>query len=229
MTLALAGTAALVGWWMSRSERPESVVTPREAVKRTSEAPPRVSPLELRLADLAAVSGVVKDTEGREIAGATVCAGSDWRELNEREREERVCVLSEADGSYRVEGLLAVPHFVYASAAGFVPGRSREVVTLRVGEELVGVEVVLLGGGVELKGAVRDASGGAIEGALVTVEYAEVRSGIDGSFALWVAPGTVFVSARAEGYAPERVQGVAPNQVLTISLVPAVENRGALR
>lgn len=188
----------------------------------------RLRPEALRLAGRAAIAGRVREPGGRPVAGATVCAGSDAWALSAGERAARTCTTSLEDGSYRIEGLLPVPHFVHASAPGYVPGQyragtgqsARELVVLRAGQETREVDVTLSPGGVELKGIVRDHSGGELEGALVTAGYAYVRSGPDGSFSLWVAPGEVYLQARAEGYAPGWMQGIAPGMTFEIALTP---------
>src|SRR5690606_3241743 len=124
--------------------------------------------------------------------------------------------------------LMPVPQFVHASAPGHVPGpyrdgtgeRARQSVTVRAGQETRGIDVVLEPGGVELKGVVRDLSGGELEGAQVAVAHAYGRSGADGTFTLWVAPGETLLEARAEGYAPGWMLGVAPGQSFEIALTP---------
>lgn len=183
---------------------------------------------DLRRADRAAIAGHVRDPEGRPIAGATVCAGGSSPQLSQVERAERSCVVSERDGSYRIEGLLPVPHFVHASAPTFIPAphrrgtgaRANPLVLLYAGQEARDVDVVLRPGGVLLTGVVRDLSGGELEGALVTAGFAHARSGADGKFSLWVRPGGQWLSASAEGYANGYGQGHAPGHVFEIYLTP---------
>src|SRR5690606_5765734 len=76
-----------------------------------------------RSAAPATITGQVRDSRGVGITGATVCAGSTWRELSLQEREMRTCVRGDNDGRYRIEGLSPIPHFVQASAPHFVSGR----------------------------------------------------------------------------------------------------------
>ncbi len=228
------GIVVLVGLlvcWMSfgkgesaRVEAPAPVmqVAPPGAALREGSPPP------LRLAARASLSGQVRDEQGRAIAGATVCAGGWSGKLDRRDSEARSCVQSEADGRYHIDGLWPVPHFVHASAPRFIPGRHRGgegprapvLVTLRAGEAAQNIDVILRGGGVELMGVVQDLSGGVLEGALVNVAEAYARSGADGQFSLWVAPGSVFVTAHVDGYAEGSGSGLAPGQWFELRLTP---------
>jgi protocatechuate 3,4-dioxygenase beta subunit len=234
-TLAVLLLAALL-WWLLRGDS-RGLAGPDEAAR--GPAGPvadlaavadraRLSPLDLRRADRAAIAGHVRDTQGRPIAGATVCAGSQASQLTQVERAERHCVTSESDGSYRIEGLIPVPHFVNASAPTYVPrpylrGKgplAEGVVRLQAGQEARDIDIVLRPGGVLLTGVVRDISGGELEGALVSAGYAHARSGADGGFSLWVQPGSQWLNASAEGYADGYGQGIAPGHVFEIYLTP---------
>ena len=92
-------------------------------------------------------------------------------------RARRVVLSSERDGHYRIEDLFGVRHRVSASAPTFIPavhftgvGASRrETVDLRPAMEARDIDIVLEGGGVEVKGVVKDLAGGPIEGAQVLV------------------------------------------------------------
>lgn len=184
--------------------------------------------LDLRRADRSSVAGHVRDPQGRPIAGATVCAFTYAPELSAADRREPRCTTSEADGGYRLEGLFPVPHSVQASAPTFIPQayEQRELrwnrgnVVLRAGQETRDIDIVLLPGGVEIKGFVRDLSGGELEGAFVSAGYAHTRSGPEGAFSLWVQPGDAGVGAHAEGYADGYDGGVAPGHVFELYLTP---------
>ncbi|MBZ5712260.1 carboxypeptidase regulatory-like domain-containing protein [Nannocystis pusilla] len=237
VTASALGVLALLLWWWSAGRRGEDGAGQDGAPAAGGAAALDVGPLvdaarlprfDPRRADRSAVSGHVREPDGRAIAGATVCAGSSAPGLDAKELAARTCATSEADGSYRIEGLLPVPHFVHASAPGHLPAgyrrgkgaRARGRVTLLAGQETREVDVVLRPGGVELKGVVRDLSGGELEGAQVTSGYAIARSGADGEFTMWVAPGETVVQARAEGYAPGFMIGVAPGLLFEIALTP---------
>jgi len=237
VTAGAIGAIALLLWWWSAG-RGEGGAADQDGPQAASEAGglaggplvdaarlPRIDP---RLSERSAISGHVREPDGRAIAGATVCAGSSAPGLDVEELRARTCATSEVDGSYRIEGLLPVPQFVHASAPGHISAgyrlgegpRARTLVPLRAGQETRAIDVVLHGGGVELKGIVRDLSGGELEGALVTADYAIAHSKADGTFSLWVAPGDAFVQARADGYAPGWMQGVAPGLLFEIALTP---------
>ncbi|PCC68589.1 Carboxypeptidase regulatory-like domain-containing protein [Nannocystis exedens] len=236
VTAAAIGAIALLLWWWA-GRRGEESAGPAEAAGASGGPAIDVGPLvdearlarlDPRLAERAAISGRVHEADGRGIAGATVCAGSSAPGLGSAERAARTCTTSAADGFYRIEGLLPVPQFVHASAPGHVPGqhragpgrRARTLVTLRAGQVTTGIDVVLASGGVELKGVVRDLSGGELEGALVSSGFAYARSGADGTFTLWVAPGETYLDARADGYAKGWMMGVAPGMTFEIALTP---------
>lgn len=181
----------------------------------------------LRLAR-AAVSGTVTDVQGRPIAGAQVCARTGAPELASSETRKARCVQAGRDGRYRVDDLLGVRYSLSASAAGHIPAQyevgegagRRTWVQLRPADEATGVDIELEAGGVEVRGVVKDLSGGAIEGAQVAVDYGVALSDEDGAFAMWVRPGPTWASARADGYASGFTEGVAPGHLFEIFLTP---------
>jgi protocatechuate 3,4-dioxygenase beta subunit len=130
-----------------------------------------VDPLRGRLA---AIAGTIRDPQGQALANARVCAFAGGQRLTRTERAAR-CVLSERDGHYRIEALFPVRHQVSAAAPHFVPSHHargegaarRDSIDLHAGQELLGVDITLEGGGVEIGGVIRDLSGGAVEGAQV--------------------------------------------------------------
>ena len=232
--LGLVIVLVVVLAWMSvRTGEPGAVTEipePRSPATQASPTSPvsREAPLYLRHATWATISGQVRDELGRPISGATVCAAGASRLLDRRDSERRSCVISEIDGHYQIAGLLPVPHAVHASAPRFVPASHRvrrdrlasQLVPLRAGHETTDIDVVLRGGGVELRGVVFDLAGGAVEGAMVSVAEAHALSTSDGDFSLWVAPGPVYVTATADGYADTAQPGVAPGQRFTLRLTP---------
>ncbi|MFZ6183719.1 carboxypeptidase regulatory-like domain-containing protein [Nannocystis pusilla] len=234
---AAIGVIALLLWWWSAGRRGESTAGPEDAAGASGgpaiatgplgdEA--RLSRFDPRRADRSTISGRVHAADGRGIAGATVCAGSSAPGLGSEEQAARACTTSAVDGSYRIEGLLPVRQFVHASAPGHVPGqyragpgrRASTLVTLRAGQETAGIDVLLAAGGVELKGVVRDLSGGELEGALVSSGFAYARSGADGTFTLWVAPGEAYIEAHHDGYVKGWMMGLAPGMTFEIALTP---------
>ncbi|MFY0534014.1 carboxypeptidase regulatory-like domain-containing protein [Nannocystis pusilla] len=235
---AAIGVIALLLWWWSAGRRGESTAGPEDAAGASGGPAIAIGPLvdeaklarfDPRRADRSAISGRVHEADGRGIAGATVCAGSSAPGLSSEEQAARACTTSAGDGSYRIEGLLPVRQFVHASAPGHVPGqyragpgrRASTLVTLRAGQETAGIDVLLAAGGVELKGVVRDLSGGELEGALVSSGFAYARSSADGTFTLWVAPGSsTYIEAHHDGYVRGWMMGVAPGMTFEIALTP---------
>lgn len=182
---------------------------------------------------LAALSGVVRGPGGQAVANATVCTLVGWGQAGVRPPPR--CVSSGRDGYYRIDGLLPLRSHVSAMAPGYVAsfhargeGAGRqELVVLRDGEEARGIDVQLVGGGIEVVGVVRDLSGGAVEGAQVMsggpsagTGIAIATSGGEGEFSLWVQPGMVDVWTRAEGYVQGSDRGVAPGHRFEVVLTP---------
>ena len=224
LVVLVVAVAALVWWLSSRTGEESGTVAAEQAPVAVAVGERAEEVQGLHVAQRASISGHVRDTQGSGIVGARVCAGGFSRALDRRDAEARSCVQSEEDGRYRIAGLWPVPHQVRASARHFVPDRSRrgtrDLVVLRPGEEAGDIDVVLRGGGVEIKGVVHDLSGGVLEGAALEAGEADGVSGADGQFALWVAPGQVSVQARADGYAEGSRFGVAPGQWFELTLTP---------
>ncbi|WP_434428168.1 carboxypeptidase regulatory-like domain-containing protein [Nannocystis pusilla] len=226
------GIVGVVGWLAlakpSPGGPPSAGPTASQTVLQSSVQVPARTPLDPRLANRAAISGYVRDPEGRPVPAATVCAASSSEALGATERRARPCTIAAADGSYRLEGLLAAPQRVTASAPHFIPqphrsgsgALARELVPLRLGQEQRGIDITLRPGGVKLVGIVRDLGGGEVGGAIVEAGDAAGRSGADGSFSLWVRPGEVRVTATAEGYADTQSSGRAPGLTLEILMTP---------
>jgi len=230
---ALLAALAMLWGWRGAGEPAGTVDAGAGPEPRTSGGAalgPRGRPeraVEPRLA-LASVTGTVRDAQGRPIAGAQVCARARAERLVSQESRRIACAVSERDGHYRIAGLLGVRHVVTASAPGFIPGpyfsgevgSRREWVDLRAGQERREVDITLQDGGVEVHGVVRDLSGGAVEGAQVTAGHAFAVTGADGQFSLWSRPGSLWLWAQADGYAPGAADGAAPGQRFELFLTP---------
>ncbi|HEY0137106.1 MAG TPA: carboxypeptidase-like regulatory domain-containing protein [Nannocystis sp.] len=222
----LIGVLGSLLWWLSsRTDAPETAEA--TVVVESMATGERVGTPDVpRVVQQASLSGRVRDEQGRGISGASVCVAGFSRTLDRRDAEDVRCVQSEADGGYHITALWPVAYFVRASAPHFIPGqhrrgtRARTLVALRAGQEARDIDVVLQGGGVELRGVVHDLSGGVLEGAQVQAGDADARSGPDGTFLLWVAPGQVYVTARAAGYAQGSAPGRAPGQWFELRLTP---------
>jgi protocatechuate 3,4-dioxygenase beta subunit len=222
-------------WWLYRGDVREGVDRTDEATAAAAQAPLLAPPdarpawaLSPRLADRATVSGTVTDTQGRPIADALVCSFARSNRLASGDTRKATCTRSGRDGRYRLESLFGVRQYVHASAPGHIAGpyvdgsgaARREYVDLRPGLELRDVDIALAGGGVEIRGVVKDLSGGAVEGAQVTAGHALGFSGEDGAFSLWVRPGATWVEALADGYALGHETGAAPGHVFQLYLTP---------
>jgi len=208
---------------------------PPEPSERSADrsVPSRDDPLTRRLGE-GSVSGHVRGPDSAPIAGATVCALAT-SELADDLRRFPACTRSGDDGGYRLAGLLAVPQRIVASAPHFLPAAwslgegpaRRDLLTLAAGQERGGVDLTLRPGGVELRGIVRELSGGIVEGAHVSSGAAHTRSDAEGRFLLWVPPGAeTAVRARADGYTDGEAPGVAPGRTFEIALLPEAILRG---
>ncbi len=187
----------------------------------------------------ASIGGTVRDETGEAIAGARVCATQDRDHLRGRGSPRPSCVTTDGAGRYRIEGLVGVRTHVDGSAERRQPQRwvdrkrtpRSSWIHLEDGALRDGIDLVLLDGGVLVTGAVRDLTGGEIEGASVTLgptifrsngeeNPAHVVSDANGNFRAWVAPGTTSIEASAEGYAPHSVSAAAPSESSVVYLTP---------
>ena len=237
VVVVLLGVVAAGVWWMRGRDDAGSAVD-AEASEEASRANagmnlgPRDRPervVDPRRGERASVSGTVKDTQGRPIAGAQVCAQAQSPRLASVDVRKASCVTSERDGHYRIGDLFGVRHRVTAGAPTFISAvhftgfgaARRETVDLRPAMEAQGIDIVLEGGGVEIKGVVKDLAGGAIEGAQVSAGGLGVTfSGPDGSFSAWVRPGGGYANAIAEGYAAGSDNGATPGHFFEVFLTP---------
>ncbi len=236
LALVLAGTL----WWTcSKGQGSPTPGTAANESERTPTRAPIAAPGGGLAADAwklqrATISGTVRDAKGQAIAGAQVCALSNSPLLDASDMWKPPCAATGRDGHYRLEGLWPVRYMVSGSAPGHVPAfhvrgeaTKPDAIGLKPGGEAREVDITLHGGAVEIRGAVKDLSGGAVEGASVTsgglfygTGMAVTTSGPEGEFALWVRPGTPQVWARAEGYAGGADSGAAPGHQFELFLTP---------
>ncbi|MBZ5713586.1 carboxypeptidase regulatory-like domain-containing protein [Nannocystis pusilla] len=237
LALGVAGlswSTCLKGQQETEPPAPDDAKDPRPATGAALPAAPLpgIDPHKLQKA---AISGTVRDDKGRPLAGAQVCAIASSGRLDARDTFTPPCATSGRDGHYRIEGLWPVRHSVSASAPGHVPTfytrgdrpRAYDPIDLVPGAEVPDVDLTLRGGGVEIHGVVKDLSGGAVEGAVVSsgglfigTGMAFATSGPEGEFSLWVAPGQPQVWARAEGYAGGGDRGAAPGHRFELFMTP---------
>ncbi|MFY0542110.1 carboxypeptidase-like regulatory domain-containing protein [Nannocystis pusilla] len=123
------GIVGVAGWLAltepSPAGPPSAGPTASQTVLQSLVEGPARTPIDPGRADRAAISGHVRDPEGHPVPAATVCAASSSEALGASERRARPCTIAAADGSYRLDGLLAVPHRVTASAPHFIPQAHR--------------------------------------------------------------------------------------------------------
>ncbi len=234
--LGLLGLAA--AWWLwPGDEQPRTGAAMGSArPMATARDEPHTGPgLPARRGLQATLAGTVRDPHGRPVAGAQVCALAISERLAGSDTRTPSCARSERDGGYRIAGLFGVRHRVSASAPGFVPvwfargdgAARREWIDLRPGMAALGIDLTLEAGGVEIFGVVKDLSGGAIEGAVVSgggqsggSGLAVASSGPEGEFSLWVRPGRVRAWAQADGYASGSEDGAAPGHHFELFMTP---------
>ena len=232
-----AALGLLIGaWyvWRTGGQAPDGKTAPRNAK-------PAVERRGLQVAKFVApgsvqrsrISGTVTDASGAAVAGAQVCSQFSGDNLSSEQTLAPVCVVTDVAGDYALDNLHAATHHVIASAPRFRPTRYHDNrldtgrIVLAPGEHRGDVDIVLRGGGVELRGVVNDIGGGPVAGATVMVRdetwsgaYALTTSNDSGEFATWVPPGGVYVHAVAPGYTEGGKNAVAPGTVVTVLLTP---------
>ena len=235
VVLALLGAGL---WWLRGAERDTPAVAATAADDSTTRSTaamgtgPRDRPelvIDPRRGERASVSGSVRDPQGRPVAGAQVCAQAQSSRLASADVRTASCTTTGPDGHYRIGDLFGVRHRVTASAPTYIPAvyfhgegvARRESVDLRPAVAVDGIDIVLEGGGVEIKGIVKDLSGGAVEGAQVVAgELGISFSGADGAFATWVRPGDVNVRPAPRATPRATTTARAPGHVFEVFLTP---------
>ncbi|MCH9682578.1 MAG: carboxypeptidase-like regulatory domain-containing protein, partial [Deltaproteobacteria bacterium] len=244
--VAIVGLAVGLWLWLRPSAEPPTEGKPNAvssaAAAASVDGPTakvlRASEIDPLTAAKASVTGTVRDEAGQPIAGASVCATLRDTSIAGYRRFPPECATTREDGTYRLEGLLGTSQRLDASARGYLPRRyqarsgiqntKRNTVDLVTGTNREGVDFVLEEGGVEVKGVVKDISGGEIEGAWVTAGgrwwgnngSSFGRSGADGQFSLWVEPPEVNISAHAEGYGRGSRGAAVPGTFVELFLTP---------
>ena len=228
---------ALAVWLGLRSQRGRAAhaVAPITAAAQGDVTAGARGPVEPTRQARAAIGGTVRERGGGPLAGAQVCATWSAPASIGGEPAEPVCAITDAAGGYQLAGLVPGRHAVIATAAAHVPaawrgpGDGADGLTLAPEQTRTGVDLALAAGGVEVRGVVEDINGGPVAGARVTaageagasVGRAATRADDQGRFVLWTGPGTIWVDARAEGYARGGSKAVAPAKAVTVLLTPA--------
>jgi hypothetical protein len=177
------------------------------------------------------ISGTVR-IEG-ERGNAVVCAWPLADDERIRDALASHCTLTEIGGHYRIGELAGGRYRVTASVAKHLPStwrdleNGREWLLVREHEQRSGVDLILLPGGLRIAGVIEDVAGGSIPGALVVASamhsggpVATASGDDEGRFEFWVAPNQYSILAIASGYAEGGAFVQAPNETLTIRLVP---------
>ena len=193
---------------------------------RTGQAPPRRS----RASASIRARSSVRRSQGRfatklanRSPGARVCADASSPNLSSELVRDPRCAATNASGAYLIANLYAAEYNVAAMAPQYLPESfTADSFELRAGEHRTGVDIVIVRGGVEVRGVVSDVSGGGIARASVRVASGmlqqsrlspTVETDDTGAFSLWVKAGDVMVSAVADGYAEGIDFGRAPGKV----------------
>lgn len=187
--------------------------------------PKRADPRTLQRGSIA---GAVTDKQTKQpLAGARVCADGWSHDAPGDVFKDPTCVDSDARGAYRIDGLLSANYAVSAVAMTYRPGvheprKHQQSFLLGPGEARRGVDIALDPGGVEVTGTVSDITGGPVAAAQVRASRGRwggrmqgppVETDAAGRFTLWTAPGTVRLTARADGYADASEAGQAPGTI----------------
>jgi protocatechuate 3,4-dioxygenase beta subunit len=247
--LVAAIAAAILVWWSLRSPEPAPGSAAQAANDDGKASPAARGLLDGKVAAKdpfaampwrrpgALVSGIVRSEEGAMLAGASVCLWSHHDLAPSALSIEPKCTTSGADGRYQLEDVPPVRAEIHATLRGYLPAQYRDAddqarIHLQPGAEHKGVDFTLEPGGVEIKGVVKDISGGVIEGALLSVRGERnmfsfgdrarsiARSDADGNFTAWAAEGRASVTANAEGYSDSSRSGVAPGFTFELFLTP---------
>lgn len=210
--------------------RPSGATRPSRDTRPSGETRPSGSAEQARFA----LRGTV-EAEGKPVAGAVVTVVAAEPDAESEPHATR----SGPDGRFELLALPAGRHAVSATAPGHLPAVLRSY-DLRADASIT---LTLTPGGQPLRGTISDATGGALEGALVRVTplsgIAALRrldgfaglSTDEGTYSIHVAPGRYRVDVSHPDYAPEhRAVEVGPGaQSQDFALVPMGVIEGLVR
>jgi hypothetical protein len=182
---------------------------PAEPVPLESLLPPEPWKLER-----GSISGRLLNDKERPLAKGRVCAWSvDPRAPLELRRRPK-CAEADRQGRFEIRDVAPGFYDINAFAHGFLPqsslARDGYPLTVQPGEPTEGFEVVLVPGGVEVKGTVKTTAGDPIQSASVAAVggvRALALTDATGAFSLWVGEGEVALVAWANGYTDVVVRG----------------------
>lgn len=192
-------------------------------------------------APTSSISGTITEAGGSGVA-AQVCAWLQADDLFTLETRVPRCVNADSHGRYELRTLMPSRYRVTAVARERLPGQYVDteglpLLALGRDDQRSGIDIVLDSGGVALRGTVTDVMGGTIAGAVVTAKSSDrgnpitegswgsrppvmARTDDEGTFELWVRPGTLELDASADGYAPGHALGLAPGLEASVVLAP---------
>jgi len=205
---------ALFSWWLK--PRPGSAgadASPQVSGTRTDQHRDKLERTSPGLRG-GSIAGDVQDQDNAPVVGATVCVES-------RFNTERYCAVTDEDGRFELADLPDGPVAVTANAWGFspMPGElGARHINVRADNPTARVSLRLRVGGVEIRGIVKDATGGVVEGALVragaagqqdeqwTYGGSTVPTDEEGKFVLWADDDPWLVlEASAPSYATAKI------------------------
>jgi protocatechuate 3,4-dioxygenase beta subunit len=181
----------------------------------------------------ARLEGQVLDLDELGIAGAQVCASP--AELSRRSAPSwrPRCVEADEGGRFVFESVAPGRYRLTAAARGYLPPPVIRrpvglVTTVAAGERREGLILRLRPGGAEVRGIVRDITGGTVSGAWVFSDIGLTTTDDAGRFSLWLdIDSFVRLEVVAEGYAPVSTREWRPiGRELEILLRPEVVLRG---
>ena len=232
---ALAAAGAVFAWLRFRS--PPAAPAPVSSSSAQASKARRAPPADARKSAHGALRGKVVEPGGAAVAGATVCARGSSSRLSDTELGSPTCVTADPQGRWELAALWPARYEVFASAQGHRPARFRAPppsrstsVSLEAGAAVNDVDLTLEPGGVEVKGHVKDLSGGVVGNALVLLvdlnpgghggTTAIARTDAQGAYRAWVSEGPYHATANADGYAEGSRTGAAPGAPIEILLTP---------
>jgi len=240
----LLGVAAIAGalflwWWLGGDGRGGGARAGEPAGARGggSGAARTVARRDPKAGGAASLAGTITGDGGGPVGGGWVCArlAEDDDDASIDDLRDPHCTTSGPDGRWRIDELWGARWTVLAGAPHRVAAlwrdraNRRPWLRLAAGEARDGIDLVLDGGAVEATGVVLDLTGGTIAGALVEIQPETwggargaclTHSRDDGTFGCWVAPGTVWASADADGYALAWQTASVPGEKLELYLTP---------
>jgi hypothetical protein len=185
----------------------------------------------------ASIRGRVWSRSGNALSGARVCAACAACDTL-LHGNEPVCTAPDAHGDYVIARMNPGTYQLSAAADGHLPRAIGGVPVQLRDKDLNGQDAELSEGGSEVSGTVTDATGGPVAGAIVQASFTSpelmrgrmlnqtTTSDEAGVFRLSGLEGSMFIAARAEGYAAMRLPGYAPSRGLRLVLAPEASIAG---